>query len=244
MEMTILELCKVVGIETRPVGVYDAPDAEQFAPLVDPKRCIFAAYEAWQAGQTLSVTSTKYGCPGCGYWMTGIETFPSREVFVNFLYNKEGMRESAGLMNAWLDATPPYHPQHGNILIGPVHEEMEEYLKTVTFFVTPDQLSTLMLGAVYHSHPDDVEPVIAPFGSGCGQMLSLFRDLNKPQAIIGATDIAMRSYIPADHLAFTVTIPMLKRFLSLDKERCFLGKHFLKKLKQSRVETKERRHPC
>jgi len=91
-----------------------------------------------------------------------------------------------------------------------------------------------MLGAVHHAHPNDPEPVIAPFGSGCGQMLSLFSDLDESQAVIGATDIAMRGLLPPDCLAFTVTVPMLDRLLSLDKERSFLGKPFLKNLKRAR----------
>lgn len=233
--MDIAALCASMGITTEPVALYDAPDAEAFAPLAEPQRCIFAAYDAWQSGRTLQITTSTYGCPGCGYWVTGQDTFPSREVFVNFLYKKEGLRKSAELMNAWLDANPPYEPQHPNIMIGPLRDEMKEFLKTVTFFVTPDQLSTLMLGAVYASHPRDPEPVIAPFGSGCGQMISLFKDLGIPQAIIGATDIAMRGHIPSELLAFTVTVPMLQRLLELDDE-CFLGKPFLKKLKKARGE--------
>lgn len=233
--MDITALCASMGIKTVPVALYDAPNAEAFAPLVEPKRCIFAAYSAWQSGQTLQITASKYGCPGCGYWVTGQDTFPSREVFVNFLYKKEGLRKSAELMNAWLDANPPYQPQYQNIMVGPLRDEMKDFLKTVTFFVTPDQLSTLMLGAVYASHPNDPEPVIAPFGSGCGQMISLFKDLKRPQAIIGATDIAMRGHIPPNILAFTVTVSMLQRLLELDRES-FLTKPFLKKLKQAREE--------
>lgn len=234
MTMKIEELCESVGIKTTPVGVYDAPNPDEFAPLAEPERCVFGAYDAWQKGKTLKVTGKDKGCLGCGYWLTGTDKFPSRDAFVNFLYNKEGLRDSADLMDAWLEASPPYCPQHEYIMIGPIREGFESYLKTVTFFVNPDQMSILMHGAVYHAHPDDVQPVIAPFGSGCGQMLPMFSDLNKPQALIGSTDIAMRNHIPAELLAFTVTIPMLNRLLSLDRERSFLGKHFLKKLMDSR----------
>lgn len=228
------ELCDVIGITTKPVGVYDAPDPSKFEPLADPKRCIFAAYDSWQNGETLTIEAEQCKCPGCAYWMTGVEKFPNRQAFVNFLYSKEGLRESADLMNAWLDASPPYKPQYQYVMIGPIREEMEAYLKTVTFFVNPDQMSVLMQGAVYHSHPNDMQPVISPFGAGCGQLLSMFQDLNKPQAIIGTTDIAMRNNLPPDILGFTVTKPMLNRLLSLDRERSFLGKHFLKRLIESR----------
>ena len=92
----------------------------------------------------------------------------------------------------------------------------------------------LVYAAYYHASPDDPAPVLAPFGSGCGLMYSLFPDLTKAQAMIGATDIAMRSSLPADRLTFTVTLPMLERLLRLDDGRSFLGKPFLRKLKSAR----------
>ena len=90
-----------------------------------------------------------------------------------------------------------------------------------------------MLGAQLHSSPSDPPPVIAPFGSGCMQLVSLFRDLNIPQAIIGATDMAMRKYLPQDILAFTVTKPMFELLCNIDKNS-YLEKSFIKGLKRAR----------
>jgi len=90
----------------------------------------------------------------------------------------------------------------------------------------------LMVGAQYHSSPDDPPPVIAPFGAGCMELLP-FKDLSIPQAAMGATDIAMRRHLPPDILAFSVTKPMFERLCSLD-ERSFLYKPFLKNLKKAR----------
>ncbi len=219
------------------VGVYDAPEAAAFAPLVAPqpggRACVFSFYENWLNGETLHITPENYGCGGAGRALCGVQT-RDRDDFIRFLVDDEGLKASHELMAQWLDARPPYHPEHGHLLIGPLRHEQYGYLKTVTFYVRPDQFSLLALGAQYFSSPTDPSPVIAPFGSGCGQLLSLFDDLDVPQALVGATDIAMRQHLPADVLALTVTRPMFERLCALD-ERSFLSKPFWQRLVQARA---------
>lgn len=235
MSMMLQEFCEVVGIKALPVGIYDAPNAGDFSPLVPLKRCIFEHYGDWQSGATVVIAAETKGCPGCGHWLVGKGRFPSREVMVSFLTDKEGLRESSQLTEAWLEAHPTSTPRNGNICIGPVREEFRQFLKTVTFFVTPDQLSVLIYGANYHAYPQDPEPVLASFGSGCGLMLQMLPDLSAAQAMIGATDIAMREHLPPELLSFTVTIPMLDRLLSLNDGHSFLTKPFLQKLNAARA---------
>jgi hypothetical protein len=152
---------------------------------------------------------------------------------VEFLVDDEGLKSSYGLMEEWLDHSSPYRPKHPHILIGPLVSGQVGHLKTVTFFVNPDQLALLMLGAQYDSGPDDLLPVIAPFGSGCMQLVTLFEDLTIAQACLGATDIAMRQHLPPDVLAFTVTRPMFERLCALD-EQSFLHKPFWARLRKAR----------
>lgn len=234
MTLTLDSLCEAMGIDTRPVGIYDAPDPRAFEPIVPLRRCLFDHYQDWQDGKTVTINPATQGCPGSGYWLTGTGRFPSREAMVCFLTDKEGIRETRELTEAWLAAHPVPPPRHGHILIGPVRDHPRIHLRTVTFFVNPDQLAALVFGAAYHAHPGDPEPVMAPFGSGCGQMLNLFQDLERPQAAIGGTDLAMRHHLPADRLAFTVTVPMLERLLRLDDGHSFLEHSFLAKLRASR----------
>jgi hypothetical protein len=166
----------------------------------------------------------------------GQRTFCEQRCNGYILTRNEGFRENAQLTEAWLDAHPTFAPQNGNIFIGPVRDELSKYLRTITFFVNPDQLSVLVYAAYYHAHPDDPEPVLAPFGSGCGLMFSMFPDLSHAQAMIGATDIAMRQHVPPNILAFTVTVPMLNRLLRLDDGHSFLDKPFLTRLKIARAQ--------
>jgi Uncharacterised ArCR, COG2043 len=226
-----------IGITTPPIGFYDAPEVSPFEPLVRVRAgeapCIFSFYARWLAGETLHLTRESFGCRGAGSCLFGVAT-RSPEAMVSFLVDDEGLKCSREVMGEWLERRGSYRPRHPNLLIGPLRPDQYDHLKTVTFFVSPDQLGALLLGANYNAGPDDPVPVSAPFGSGCSQLLPLFADLSIPQAIIGATDIAMRQWLPADTLAFTVTRPMFERLCALD-ETSFLFKPFLRRLQDARV---------
>jgi hypothetical protein len=226
-------LCRRIDLKTPLIGLYDAPEHALFETLVKPapRDCVFAFYKDWLKGKTLHITKEHYGCGGAGRWMCGVET-RQREDFIKFLADDEGLKASHELMEKWIESGRPYQSTHPNILIGPLKESQWEYAKSVTFFVNPDQLSILAIGAQYRAAPEDPPPVIAPFGSGCMQLLP-FKDLTIAQASIGTTDIAMRQHIPPDILGFTVTRKMFRQLCELD-ERSFLYKPFLKRLKKAR----------
>ena len=195
------------------IGFYDAPDPSPFEPLVTPRgrECVFASLKSWRQGQTLHLTREKHGCGG-GH-LFGLSS-RSREELVRFLCDEEGLRANRELMEAWLDSANHYEPVHEHLLIGPLRPGQYEHLRTVTFYVNADQLSVLCVGATYYSRPGDVPPVVSPFGSGCMQLTTLFEDLEAPQAVIGATDHALRNYLEPWMLAFTVTRPMFELLCS------------------------------
>ena len=230
------QLLKKIDYTLPLIGFYDAPDTSFFAPLVRPPRgkykCIFDFYINWLNGETLHLTRDNFGCGGCGSWIFEVQT-RSREDYLKFLVDGEGLKASHELMNQWLDFHKPYQQEHEHIFIGPLREEQYQYLKSITFYVNPDQLSVLMLGAQYNNSPNDPAPVLAPFGSGCMELLPLFEDLEIAQALIGATDIAMRQFLPPEILAFTVTKRMFEQLCALD-ERSFLYKPFWQNLRQER----------
>lgn len=229
-------LLAAAGIETPLIGFYDAPESAAFAPLVEPAKgtraCVFEFYPQWLKGVTLHLSKDNFGCFGAGRSLCGAAT-RSDDDLVAFLVEKEGLKTSRELMKAWIRRYPPYQPAHGHTLIGPLRPGQEAFLKTITFFVNPDQLSFLMTGAQYHAGPSDPAPVLAPFGSGCGQLVNFFDGLDVPQAVISGTDIAMRQHLPPDLLALTVTKPMFERLCSLD-ERSFIDKPFWKRVQAAR----------
>jgi hypothetical protein len=229
-------LAQMALLDQPVIGFYDTPGVEAFParkiPSARGHTCTFAYYKVWRDGGYVHLNADHFGCGGAGYWLCGQPGRP-REAFIRFLVDEEGLKADGALMDQWLDAQAPYRQEHPHIVIGPLRADQYHYLKTVTFFVNPDQLSLLMIGAQYHAAPSDPAPVLAPFGSGCLLLAAAFPDLKVPQAVIGATDIAMRQYLPPDMLAFTVTKPMFERLCSLD-ENSFLFKPFWEKLRRAR----------
>lgn len=230
-------LLRIAGITTPLIGFYDVPDTKPFEPFAKPKHCIFSCYENWLKGESVLVSEENFSCMGAGYWLCGVESW-SRDKFVKFLAEKEGLKSSPALMNQWLDNQYPYKKEYQYIVIGPLKKEHYDYLRTVTFYVNPDQLSLLITACEYHNTSVNTHPVVASFGSGCGQLSALFDNLDITKAIIGATDIAMRQYLPPSILALTVTKPMFQQLCELD-ENSFLYKPFWKRLRKAREEAKE-----
>ena len=230
-------LLEITGIDSPLVGFYDVPDPKPFKPFTKPVRCLFASYKNWLKGESTRITEDDVSCGGSGYWIRGVAS-RSRDEFVEFLTQAEGLKASPELMNQWLDTQKPYKIEHQCVVIGPLRDEQYAYLKTVTFFVNPDQLGLLLIGAEYHHASVNAHPAFTAFGSGCGQLAALFGDLDaeRAKAIIGATDIAMREHLPPDILALTVNRPMYRQLCELD-EKSFLYKPFWKRLQKARVIT-------
>ncbi|MBN1886137.1 MAG: DUF169 domain-containing protein [Candidatus Krumholzibacteriota bacterium] len=219
------------------IGFYDAPDAAAFAPTVTPgtrrHACLFAFFDHWKRGETLHLTAADHGCGGCGRALFGVEE-RSREELLSFLVDTEGLKASRALMERWLSSHRAWAPEHGNVFIGPLRDDMYDRLVTATFLVDPDRLALLVYAVHYESTPEENPVMTAPFGSGCMQFVGLFEDLDAPKAMIGATDVAMRRFLPPEILAVTVTKPMYERLCRID-EKSFLYKPFWKNLMAARA---------
>lgn len=226
-------LMQRIDLDVHPLGFYDAPDPAAFEPIIRPGKggCVFDYFKKILGGETLLITKDQFGCPGAGRSLCGVEAMKDEDL-VKFLVQQEGLKASEELMMEWLKVRTPYIPQHDNVLIGWMKPDQYEFLISVTFVVNPDQLSALMTGAQYYSGPSDPTPVIAPFGSGCS-LLVLFDDLDVPQSLLGATDMAMREHVKPGQVLFTVTKPMFEMLCRLD-ESSFLYKKFWGGLRKAR----------
>ena len=184
-------LLRELDLRTPVIGLYDAPDPEAFAPLVSPPKgpgrgpCLFDYYKRWVAGETLHLTAEAFGCGGCGRSLFGVQV-RERDDFIDFLWKDEGLRASRELMADWVDNAPTYHPEHANVLVGPLKPELAGYLKSVTFWVNADQLCVLQHGAYHHHAWGEPDPVSVPFGSGCSELVVQFPDLSRAHAMTAA----------------------------------------------------------
>ena len=230
-------LLNILEISNPLIGFYDTPEMRLFEPFTDARQCVFSCYQGWMRGESTCLSERNVGaigCPGAGYWNCNVETVPSENV-AHYLAVEQGLKVSSDLMCQWLANQPPYTREHEYIVIGPLRKEHYQYLKTITFYINPDQLSMLITGAEYCNASTAHHPVTAVYGSGCGQLAAVFADLDAIAATIGGTDIAMRPYLPRDTLAFTVTKPMFEKLCRLDKSS-FLHKSFWKSVQAKRKE--------
>lgn len=223
------------------ITVCETVDPERYSPITKPlpgrHACCFSYYREWLRGSSLVLSADNHGCGGSGTWCFGIPR-PDREGFIRFLAEDEGLKDSRDKMGAWIDSQKPFCPQSPFLIIGPYRPDHPDPFITLSFIVNADQLSLLTIAVHYHAHPHDPPPLTAPFGSGCMQILSLAAQPVHPSAVIGATDIAMRQFLPADKLLFTVNPSMAERLARLDKNS-FLGKPFHERLKKARRRDKD-----
>lgn len=239
------QLMEIAGIKTPLIGFYDVSDTKAFEPFAIPDRCIFSCYTNWLEGESILLSEGNCTCQGGGYWVGGVMPAWVRksvepdskplEIFARRLNQREGFKSTDELMYQWLEEQKPYLIENEYVVIGPLKDDQYEGLKTVTFYVNPDQLSLLLHGAEYKNASINKHPVITAFGSGCGQMAAILGDLDTdvPKAALGATDMAMREHLPSDILAFTVNKPMFEQLCALD-DSSFLYKDFWKRLRKSR----------
>ncbi len=196
-------LLNILELSNPLIGFYDTPKKSLFEPFTIPKQCIFSGYQDWMQGKSTCLSKLSVKSIECS---------------------------GAGYWNCNISSVPK---EHEYIVIGPLRMEQYEYIKTITFYVNPDQLSLLITGAEYHNAAPLSHLITTAFGTGCGQLAAIFDAFNTPKAAIGGTDIAMRPYLPRNTLAFTVTKPMFEILCQLD-ENSFLHKSFLRNVKQTR----------
>ncbi len=233
----IRRLTDRLRLTTPLLGLYDARPSAAFAPLVEPKgsACCFAYYRQWLDGQTLVFVKGGRGCQGA-YRAFGLEKrYPA--YMAHFLTDGvgapkgEGLKADPSLAQRYLDQAQPPHVLSGSVLVGPLRLSEWDSLRSVTFLIDPDRLSALMTLAGYWSAQTEV---VAPFGSGCSFLWRALGEAGgQDKAVLGATDLAMRRYLPPDLVTFTVSPARFERMLTFP-DHSFLFRTWWNQLMDSR----------
>lgn len=246
---TVARLCEALRLETPLLALYDAAPSEAFEPLVRLRgsACCFSYYTRWLRGETLVAARSskdaddkpKHGCPAA-LRLLGLDERGTPEWMANKLTDGEqgpgqgeGLKASPELAKDFLAGAKTPQPEAGYVLLGPLRVEQWDAVRSVTFFVDPDRLSALITLASYWSA--DAEQIGAPFSTGCGL---LWRDLEAgasgDKALVTCTDVAMRKYLPAHVLGFTVSATRFAQLLEVPDES-FLAKSWWKQLLDARA---------
>ncbi len=237
-------LIEKLGLTTPLIGLYDLPAGLEVENSVSPppnsRVCTFAFYRQWLKGTHLLLTDESFGCGGAAFALFQKETRP-REAFLDFLVEEEGLMANRERMNEWIERPKCFTSAHERISIGPLRDTLSPWLRSVTLFVTPDQLGALVYGRAYFQRVGDTPAmIVAPFGSGCGQLIQCFSDLSRPEAVIGS-DLAMRKYLPQCLMAVSVTLPFFEELCDLGPAS-FLYKKFWAELKETRAREDQSTH--
>jgi hypothetical protein len=129
----------------------------------------------------------------------------------------EGLKVNASTAQAFLDQAKAPPVTGDSVVIGPLHLVAWDRVRSVSFLADPDRLAALATLAAWWS--PDTRLVQAPFSSGCGHMWREVIADDRP--ILGGTDLAMRRYLPADTLLFSVSPARFEQMLSFPED-CFL----------------------
>ena len=240
-EAAVSRLQQRLRLTTPLIAVYDAPPSEAFAPLVEATgtTCCFAYYQRWLDGETLVLRKSGAGCQGASRALGLERQYPAH--MAHFLTDGvgapkgEGLRATPEIAQAFLDAARPPDPESDSVLIGPLRLGQWEAARSVTFLADPDRLAALMTLAGFWSAED---VVAAPFGSGCSFLWRSLGPAGEDRAVVGATDIAMRRYLPPNILTFTVRPAHLARMVTAPEDS-FLYRSWWNDL----MEFRAHRHP-
>ncbi len=233
--MKIPYILQEIDLLTKIIALYDAPYDTEFKNVIEvsptKKNCIFQFYNDWQEIKTLRLTKQSYGCGGCGTWLFN-ESKRTKEQLVDFLFETEKLRFNREHIEEFTNKAKCYSPKNDAIFIGELDERFMDYVKTITIFANPDQISILQHAFSYYFGADEV-PFIIEFGSGCMQMLNIIEKYNEPKAILGGLDFASRGYLPKEFFAITMNWKMYDLISKID-EHSFLTTSFFKGFKKSR----------
>ena len=220
------ELCQqfreVLSLKESPLGIYYTNDPPQgITAQTGTHVCIIGLLKkARNSGKTVYFDKDHFGCPGGAYYMGFFESpRPQIEYFLScgIPGQMEGERyiKTPELARAYfLKMKPRPAPAH-YCVFKPIEKFREgETPEVVVFFGPPDILSGLFVLTNYALELTD--GVYAPFGSGCGTILTYpLKEAEKeePRAVLGMFDVSARPMVERDILTLSMPFSVFLKLL-------------------------------
>jgi len=185
--------------------------ADETPIATSPARCIINGLSSVFSGESLACTGETVGCSGGKRYLGFAEGIrPNFEYFLStgIPGKMKGERyvKTPEMVRQIMANTPPFKAPARYIVFKRWDTlEKTDKPEVVIFFATPDVLAGLFTLARYDE--TRIDPVIAPFGSGCSTIVQtpyLENKTDNPRAVIGMFDPSARIYVPAETLSFAV----------------------------------------
>jgi uncharacterized protein (DUF169 family) len=213
---------ETLGLEESPLGVYYTNDKpEGIAAKEGISGCMIGLLQnARKKGKTVFFDKNHFGCPGGGYYMGFRDLpMPNIEYFLScgIPGEMEGERyiKTPELAKKYFSMMKPRPAPSAYCVFKPIEQFLSGIEpEVVAFFATPDILSGLFTLTNYALERTDA--VYAPFGSGCGTILTYpLKEAGKeqPRAILGMFDVSARPMVERDVLTFSMPYSVFLKLL-------------------------------
>jgi uncharacterized protein (DUF169 family) len=211
-----------LGLKESPLGVYYTNDKpEGVAPKEGITGCMIGLLQnARKKGKTVYFDKVHFGCPGGAYYMGFFESpRPNIEYFLScgIPGEMEGERyiKTPERAREYFAKMIPRRAPATFCVFKPIDQfEGGKEPEVVIFFAPPDTLSGLFTLTNYALERTDA--VYAPFGSGCGTILTYpLKEAVKeqPRATLGMFDVSARPMVEKDFLTLAMPYSIFLKLL-------------------------------
>lgn len=204
---------QALGLKESPLGIFytNAPP-EGISPKEGVHGCMIGLLQnARKKGQTVYFDKNHFGCPGGAYYMGFFESpRPNIEYFLScgIPGEMEGERyiKTPERAREYFAKMIPRRAPATYCVFKPI-EQFDDGVspEVVVFFASPDLLSGLFTLINYALERTDA--VFAPFGSGCGTILTYpLKEAvrEQPRAILGMFDVSARPMVESQILTLSM----------------------------------------
>ena len=221
-EESLKQFQEILGLKESPLGIYYTNDKpEGVAPKEGISGCMIGLLQnARKKGTPVYFDKGHFGCPGGAYYMGFFASpRPKIEYFLScgIPGEMEGERyiKTPERAREYFAKMIPRRAPATYCVFKPIEKfQTEEKPEVVVFFSSPDILAGLFTLTNYALERTDA--VHAPFGSGCGTILTYpLKEAGKeqPRAILGMFDVSARPMVEKDFLTLSMPYVIFLKLL-------------------------------